>query len=40
MDYPLFVLAGCILDKPYHDEFLTQRLADFKQRLFWKKDTL
>ncbi len=33
-NYPLFVLAGCILDRAYHDEELTRRMRDFKTKLF------
>ncbi len=32
--YPIFVLAGCIMDSDYHDKILTAELNKFKEDLF------
>ena len=36
--YPLFVLAGCVLSQDCHDRTLSARLTDFKQKLFGTKN--
>lgn len=33
-NYPVFVLAGCIMDESYHKNLLTSKLLGFKKELF------
>lgn len=39
-NYPLFVLAGCVIDDNYHKNILTPRLSEFKRKLFNTEDII
>ena len=38
--YPMFVLAGVILDQAYAQGYLEHRFAEFKQDLFGRTDII
>lgn len=38
--YPLFVLGGVVMEQSYAEGELTQRMDDFKKRVFGKSDII
>lgn len=36
--YPVFVLGGCIVDRDYHDNYMTEEIQKYKKDLFGRED--